>query len=284
MPKVVETELFKLTISDDLMKAELEITPAQSGMEYDENDIMKFLDENGIRMGIKADRIKEMVSEKIIFLPMKIAEGKNHIDGTNGRYEILFDTKTEFKPEILEDGSVDYLNTKLFEEVKAGMEVARYIHCTSGEFGYNIMGKILVPKKGRELSPLRGRGIERGENSDIYYASITGKIEYKLGEININEVYEHHGNLDMSHNNIRFSGDVKIFGDVESGMTIDAHGNVEVTGHVSGATIRAGKDIILKRGVQGMGKAVIEAKGNLYGQFLRMRRSKFREIWKRIIC
>lgn len=267
MSKVIETKIYKLTISEDLMKAELEIAPEESGLTYSTADIMNFLNVNGIRMGIKTDKINQMVEEKIVYVPMTIAEGKTQIDGANGHYDILFNTQTNFKPEILEDGSVDYLNAKMFEEVKAGTEVARYVHCTPGEFGFNIMGKLLTPKKGRELSPLRGRGIERGENGDSYFASITGKIEYKFGEINVNEVYEHRGNLDMSHNNIRFSGDVKIFGDVESGMTIDAQGSVEVTGHVAGATIKSGKDIILKRGVQGGGKAVIEAKGNVFGQF-----------------
>lgn len=266
MSAVIENDMYRLTVSDDEMRAELMFAPTESGIVYTVKDTMNFLFNNNIRMGVIKEKIEEMVDKKILYQPFVVAEGKPQVDGENGHYQLFFEPISEIKPQIKEDGSVDYLNTKSFVEVHAGDKIAEYIPATMGEFGFNIRGKLLSPKKGRELTPLRGRGVQMVEEG-IYEASISGKIEYKYGDINIYDVYDFSGDLDMSHSHIRFPGDVRIHGDVDSGMIVDALGNVEIDGHVAGATIKAGKNILIRKGVQGMGRAIIEAKGNVCGQF-----------------
>lgn len=262
-----ENDRFKLSIDDDDMQAGLMLTPSDNDVVYTLEDVLGFLLENGIKMGVDKEKISRFIEEKRYFESFVVAVGKPQIDGENGRYEMKFDTSSEIKPFVRDDGSVDFLNTKLFEEINAGDEIAKYIPATNGEFGFTVCGKFLTPKKGRELSPLKGRGFDVAEDGKTYFANMTGKIEYRYGEINISDVYDFHGNLDMTQGHVRFSGDVRIHGDVEGGMIIDALGNVEVDGHVAGATIKAGKNVILKKGVQGTGCAFIEAKGSVYGSF-----------------
>lgn len=267
MSKVFEDDRLKLTVQDDWLSATLMLAPKNDGMEYNLNMVLQFLLDCGIKMGVDKDIIINYIENKKLYEPFVVATGKPAVDGENARYELFFEPLTEVKPQIKADGSVDYLNTKLFLEAKAGDELARYIPPTPGVFGFNIEGQILSPRKGRDIAPLRGRGLQKVPDSDIYIAAVTGRIENKFNEINIHEIYEHRGNLDRSHSNIRFSGDVKIYGDVEGGMLVDALGSVEITGHVGGATIKSGKDVILKNGVQGAGCAYIEAKGDVYGNF-----------------
>lgn len=267
MGGVYENDLFKLTVDDDDMRAELMLTPSDKDFVYTLEKVLDFLLSGGIKMGVDKEKISQMIEEKKFFESFVAASGKQQTDGENGRYEMKFNTSTEIKPSVREDGSVDYLNTKLFEEINVGDEIARYIPATNGEFGFTIRGKFLTPKRGRELSPLKGRGFDVSEDGKTYIANMTGKIEYKYGEITISEVYDFKGDLDMTHSHIRFSGDVRVHGDVAGGMIIDALGNVEIDGHVAGATIKAGKSIVLKKGVQGTGKAYIEAKGSIFGQF-----------------
>lgn len=267
MGGIYENDRYKLSVDDDDMHAVLMLTPSGDDVAYDLEDVLEFLRQSGIKMGVDKEKIGRFIEEKRYYEGFVVAVGKTQIDGENGRYEMKFDTSLEIKPNVREDGSVDYLNTKLFEEINVGDEIARYIPATNGEFGFTISGKFLIPKKGKELSPLKGRGFDVAEDGKTYYANMTGKIEYRYGEINISEVYDFQGDLDMTQGHVRFSGDVKIHGDVAGGMLIDALGNVEIDGHVAGATIKAGKNIILKKGVQGTGSAYIEAKGSIYGSF-----------------
>ncbi len=267
MEEVFENSFFKLTIDDDAMNAEMTVLEPENGKEPTVSMALDFLLDSGIKMGVDKEIIAQVIEQKKYTQPFTVAVGKTPKDGENGWYEFLFDTKVEAKPQEKGDGSVDYYNTKLFEEVSIGDKLVNYHPATKGEFGFNIKGKFLIPKRGKELSVIKGKGFSISEDKLTYTAEAFGKIEYKYGEINISDTYVVEGDLDMTVGNIRFSGDVKVRGDVASGMVIEAVGSVEIQGHVAGATIKAGKDVLLKKGVQGAQKAYIEAKGNIYGQF-----------------
>lgn len=62
-------------------------------------------------------------------------------------------------------------------------------------------------------------------------------------------------------------GDVVIHGNVCGGMSVRAGGTLTVDGVVEGASLWAGKDIILRGGVLGDGKAVVFARGDIYARF-----------------
>lgn len=262
-----DDDRYHLLVNEEEMQAQLTLSPEDAEFEYDFDSVIDFLKQHNVRMGVDQDKIRKMVEEKQHFVPVVIAVGKPCTDGDNGFFSFHFDENPSIKPEIKEDGSVDYLNVKLFEEANPGDLLAEYTPATMGEFGFTVTGRFLTPKKGRELSKLKGRGFEVSEDGRMYYANKQGRIEYKYGELNILDVYDFQGDLDMSQSHIRFSGDVRVHGDVATGMIIDAQGNVEIDGHVGGAIIKAGKNIVLKKGVQGGKKALLEAKGNIYGQF-----------------
>ena len=56
-------------------------------------------------------------------------------------------------------------------------------------------------------------------------------------------------------------------GTVRTGFTIRAKGDIEINGVVEGATLIAGGNIVIKRGVQGMGKGKLCAGGDICAQF-----------------
>lgn len=259
-------ECYKVTISEDGMSAKLILTPSD-GVTYDVEEIVAMVIAQGVKMGLKKEVIQDMVDNHIYYEYVEIATGKPSVEGKDGEFEFLFNTDIQIKPVELEDGSVDYLNMKTYEQVNAGDVVAKYTPPTGGEFGYDVRGKLIVPKRGKNLSRIRGTGIEISEDGTTYTARISGKIEYRYGQINIYDVYDLDGDLDMTVGNIRFDGDVHIRGNVTAGMYIDASGNVEVEGHVGAVRIKSGKNVILKRGMQGKGTGWIEAAGSVSGRF-----------------
>ena len=57
-------------------------------------------------------------------------------------------------------------------------------------------------------------------------------------------------------------------GNIITGFKVEAKGNIEVEGIVEGAILISEANIILKRGIQGMGRGHIEAKGNVIAKFI----------------
>ena len=98
------------------------------------------------------------------------------MDGTDGYYEYKFDTNFDGKPEPLPDGSVDYWSVHSIESVTAGQVIAVYHPCCVWR-GWNVTGRLVPAKHGREQMPLKGKGgFDRMDDEVTYTASMDGKI------------------------------------------------------------------------------------------------------------
>lgn len=254
-------------IADDKMSATLELCRPPEGDSYSLADLKVLLESNGVKYGIDEEILTKMIDKKMYNRPIVVARGKEAADGDAGYYKYNFRTETSSVPHILEDGSVDYLNMDLFETVSVGQVVAEYFPATIGVCGYTVKGEICLAKRGMDLPPLRGTGFVVSEDKRKYISVMNGRIELSAGRLEISNVYTITGDLDLSVGNVRFEGDVYVMGNMKSGLSIMANGNVVIDGHVGSVTIRAGKDVILKNGMQGAGTGYIECSGNVSGKF-----------------
>lgn len=261
-------------IADDKMSATLVLCKPPEGEFYGLAELKVLLETSGVRYGIDETALEKMISKHIYNRPVVVAHGKEAVDGEPGYYKYNFRTETSMTPHILEDGSVDYLNMDLFESVTVGQVVAEYIPGTAGVCGYTVKGEICMAKHGAEMPPLRGQGFTVSEDKRKYISVMNGRIELVDGKLEISNVYTVTGDLDISIGNVRFDGDVYVMGCMESGLSIIATGNVVIDGHVGNVTIRSGKDVILKNGMQGGGTASIECGGNVSGKFFEAVRIK----------
>ena len=107
------------------------------------------------------------------------------------------------------------------------------------------------------------------EDKKKYYADIDGIIEWHEGEnkLEIRNLYTVPGNFDSATGNIRFNGDVNIMGNVTSGFSVQAAGNIVIDGHCEASQIEAGGDVIIRKGCQGKGLGKIIAGKSIVGQF-----------------
>lgn len=232
-------------------------------------DIIKLLRARDVKQGIYKDRIHEMLEKKKFDVDVIVAEGKKASDGQDGSFKFYFRKDLDRRPRVLEDGSVDYKNMELFEAVKKDTLIAEYRPATMGVFGYDVTGRILAPMRGKELPPLRGIGFTMTDDKKQYYSLIDGIIELDEfdNRMDIRNLYLIPGDVDASTGNIDFNGDVNIMGNVHSGFSVTATGNVVIDGHCEGCQIRAGKDVIIRKGCQGSGVGNIVAGGEITGKF-----------------
>lgn len=256
-----------VSIAQDLMSASLYLAPPAKEP-YTIEALVKLLGEHNIKQGINLAILQRILNKELYNEEIVIARGKEAINGSDGKYTFHFRTeKADYKPMILPDGSVDYFNNSAFEFAKEGQLLAEYTPATLGEYGYTVTGKLMIPKRGKDLPVLRGRGFVMSEDKKQYTATSSGQIEYINNKLNIINCLTINHDLDISIGNINFDGNVEIMGNIIPNMMIHATGTVKVNGYVESASIYAGQDVVLSKGIQGGGISYIQAGGNVYAPF-----------------
>lgn len=256
-----------IRVSEDMLEAYITICPPQGVEDYTEETLRKKLEEAKIMYGINELLIRDIIKNKRYFQEFCIARGEAPEDGEDGYYEFLFETNIDTKPKVLKDGSIDYHSIKEIPVVTEGQEIVHYIKPTKGRNGISVRNTLLVAKQGRELQLLRGKGFTLSEDKTVYIANVTGKANYENGKLSVTNVIVIEHDVTLTTGDVNFAGDIVIRGNVTMGTVVKAAGNISVDGSVEAATLIAGKDIIIKNGMQGGGKGKIETKGSVSGKF-----------------
>ncbi|MCX8130296.1 MAG: FapA family protein [Clostridia bacterium] len=260
--------LASVIISPDKMKAFLTISPPEGGRDLTIEEIVSSFSKNGVIYGINRTTLETITKYPVYNEMICIAEGTMPVNGQNGKINFSFDLSKDRKPTILEDGRVDYRELNLIESVRQGQVLCTLIPPMSGTKGKTVTGTDIPCLDGKPATLPRGRNVEATEDGQSLVSLIDGQVNYIDGKINVFASYEVPADVDNSTGNINFVGNVSVRGNVLSGFTIEAGGNVEVWGVVEGATIKAGGDIILRRGMQGLGKGVLVSGGDIIARYI----------------
>ena len=258
-------------VSQDKMLGVISFTePENGGKKLTFDEIKAAIKDKGIVKGIEEVYLEEVFKNHTYGYKYIIAKGKAPVNGENGRIKFAFDVEAlkQLKPKVNEDGTVDLKDLSAVKNVKAGDHLATKILGTPGEEGFNVQGKVIRAKKGKEARMPKGRNTKILEDGVTLVADIDGKLEYDDYNIYINSVYNIYGDLDSSIGNVDFIGSVVVHGSIHSGFSIKAGGSVEVRGPVEDAVIIAGEDIFLDYGIQGTEKSKLVARGNVVAKFI----------------
>lgn len=257
-----------ISIAPDKMKAYAIISPPEGGTMLNIFQIGDKIAASGITFGVKSDIIEEICRNPLYSQQILIAEGVAPVNGVNGKVEIKFDIHSSMKPTINADGTVNFRELNLIENVTRGQVLVTSTPPTEGIPGKNVTGVQISTLNGKPAVLPRGRNVEVSADGTSLIASIDGLVNYIDGKVNVFSIYEVHADVDNSTGNINFVGNVLVHGNVLSGFSIEAGGNVEVFGVVEGATIKAGGNIILRRGMQGLGKGTLIAEGDIVSRYI----------------
>ncbi len=255
-------------ISGDKMKASILFAEPDGGRMITLDEVKKSLNDNGIVYGVNEAQLEEIIKYPVYNEYINIAEGDVSIAGQNGKVQFLFNTSKDRKPIILEDGSVDFKNLGLIENITKGQMLCTITPPIQGVPGKTITGREISALSGKPAVLPKGRNVEITEDQKSIVASIDGQVCYIDGKINVFANYEVAADVDNSTGDISFVGNVIIRGNILAGFQVEAGGSVEVWGAVEGATIKAGGDIVLRRGIQGAGKGSITSGGDIIAKFI----------------
>lgn len=267
----MERDWVVLDISEDRMTVSLSIKKPEGEEEpcFSPEFIESYLKENRITAGIDRQAIEALSSYVEYEKPVVVAKGKPAVNGRDGVYQYTVPLEDiKHKPVLNEDGSVDYINSLKLAMVKENDLIAVYVPATKGDYGYTVFSEMLQPVPGRELRALRVKNIVANDDGTEYRAKITGRIFKENERIVVEKIYIVKGDLDIEQGNIVFNGDVEIKGDVRSGLSITAEGNIFIHGHVGASRLIAGGDVTIRKGIQGRNKCTIVAKGDVACSFI----------------
>lgn len=267
--------LSELIISNDNLKADLIIHPAiENGEPSSEDSIKTLIKEKNINFGINTKLVSDII-EKVkngVYpeQPVTIAQGILPVDGEDGKVEYLFRTASSLKPQVDEQGSVDFKHVSIIQSVKKGKKVARLTAPTKGNPGKDIFSKDIPCKEGTPAT------LPAGLNTMIDPDDKNALIAQKDGNVRLNgqlvEVFDGFiikGDVDYSTGNIEYDKSVVVKGDIKSGFAVNCGGDLEVDGTIEDARLTVGGSVLCKYGFMGQGKGIIECKGDVNLNFMK---------------
>ncbi|MGE5328618.1 MAG: DUF342 domain-containing protein [Deltaproteobacteria bacterium] len=257
-----------ISIAPDKMKAYAMIFPPEGGRMLTAEEFLDRMAESKVVFGAKEEIIQDICKNPVYNQQILIAEGALPVNGVNGKLEMKVDVHKNAKPTINEDGTVNFRELNLIENVTRGQVLVTSTPPTQGTPGKNVIGMPINALNGKPAVLPRGRNVEVSPDGTSLLASIDGLVNYLDGKVSVFSIYEVSADVDNSTGNINFVGNVLVHGNVLSGFTIEAGGNVEIFGVVEGATIKAGGNIILRRGMQGLGKGMLIADGDIVARYI----------------
>jgi len=258
-----------IDISEDRMEAYITFSePINRGRLLSKEDILNLLNERNVTpidSMVDAAMDNKSYGRKIL-----ISQGAEPTPGTDGFLQFHFDrSNLKPKPKIMEDGTVNFKQLGTFRMCNRGDVLVTSVPARDGRPGTDVYGNTIPAPKSRNAAPIpRGKGTVLSPDGLHLLADVSGQLVLHDGKINISP-HMTLEKVDNSTGNIEFNGQVTIRGNVGSGFTVKAVGNIEVFGVCEAATLISTEgSIVLGNGVQGSEKGVLEAAQDITAKFI----------------
>lgn len=242
--------------------------PTEGGKMFSRDEIIGELVRGGVKYGLVEERLNALVNEREYCTAIELAKATLPIEGKNAKITYHFNTDLTLKPKMLEDGSVDFHTLDTICPVKAGDLLAELEPAVQGRPGIDVCGKPIKPMKVNNLILRHANRIHLSEDGLKMYSDVSGHVSLVDDKVFVSDTYEVPADVDSSTGDVVCEGNVEVKGNVRTGFKIDAKGDVIVHGVVEGAEIKAGGQIVLMRGIQGMSRGKLIAQGNIISKFI----------------
>lgn len=264
-----EGESAKVTISEDRMSASARFYPPTSGgFLMTRTEIINDLVKAGIKYGVIEDNLQRFLENRVYFTSIELAKGTPCVEGKDAVISYYFNTDLSKKPKVNEDGTVDFHQLNTISHVSKDALLASLEPAVMGTHGLDVRGSAITPRKVINQILRYGKKIRLSEDKLRIYSEVDGHVSLVDGKVLVSDSFEISADVDASTGDIRYEGNVIIRGSVRTGYSVVANGDIIVEGVVEGATLEAGGQIILKRGIQGMNKGKLKAHGNIVTKFI----------------
>ncbi len=246
---------------------ELLVSPPQGdGADITLEQLHSVLAQNKVVYGINEMALQRL-SIPVYNQKVVVARARPAQDGKNGVCREKFSREVKKTFFEREDGSVDYKELDIINDVKAGTVICDITLPTEAVEGIDVLGRPLKGRNGVKAVLPIGTNTKLSEDGLRVEAVVDGNLSFNDGRFMIETTYQVQ-NVNYTTGNITFSGDVVVNGDVEDGFEIHAGGRVVLRGQAGAAVIKAEGNIVIEQGINGTGRAVLEAGDTIDAGFI----------------
>ena len=245
---------FSIEIAPDEMSATVRFDENRGNIPPDVSDVLEALAAKKVVYGIDSEAIERGLER---LSPFVAARGTEPEAGVDARIEKKFDMGVRGRPAERAFDRVDYKDMNIFIRAQIGDVLAVRIPETAGVPGTNVFGEEVSAKPGKPAALPQGKNTKIVDDHELV-ALIDGQIVDDGKRIGVDPHLLINSSVDVGTGNIDFAGSVEIHGDVESGFTVKATGDVEIKGMIGDATV-TGRNVIVHGGIRGMNVGKISA-------------------------
>lgn len=242
--------------------------PSDKGSRLTVSDLRDLLSQNGVKYGIIDKNLELILKGRLYCTDVLVAKATLPVQGHSAEITYHFDAEKTSKPAVSEDGSVDFHSLDMIEHIKEGQLLATLTPADFGTPGTDVAGNVIQPAKVNVCVLKHGKHIRLSDDKLEMYSEVSGNVTLVDDTVFVSDVYEVPADVGPSTGDIDYDGSVEVKGNVLSGYTVKATGDITVNGTVESATLITGGKLVLKRGIQGMGKGIMEAKGDVITNFI----------------
>lgn len=264
-----ENEYAMITVDPERRYVTARLYPnSSSGARTNVQDVLTLLEQNGVKYGIIEKNIDMMLKARLYCCDVLVARATMPVHGKDAEITYHFNAEKTSKPTVGEDGQVDFHKLDMIEPVKEGQLLATLVPADFGTPGTDVSGNPIKPRKVNVLTLKHGKNIHLSDDGLEMYSDVSGNVTLVAGEVFVSDCYEVPADVGPSTGDIEYDGSINIKGNVLTGYRVETTGDIYVHGAVEGATLISGGKIVLNRGIQGKGKAVMKAEGDIISNFI----------------
>lgn len=242
--------------------------PSDQGNLLTKEDIFSDLAHENVRFGINETEIASFLQNRQYCKKYVLARAKEPVQGKSAFITYHFKTEGFGKPRLNEDGTVDFHQLDMINHVAAGDCLATLTPAVLGVDGMDVCGRVIKAASVVHKHLKYGRNIRISEDQQHIYSEVSGHVTLADDTVFVSDTYDVPADVSVASGDIDYDGNVEIHGNVVTGFSVRAKGDIIVNGVVEGAYLEADGQIILKRGIQGMGRGILRAKGNITAKFM----------------
>ena len=258
-----------VSVADDEMAATVTVSaPMKGAAPPTRESIRGALQEAGVVFGIDGDALRSLLEDQRYNEAVTVAQGQPAVHAESAHIEYHFNTNRG-KPYLeLDFGRIDLRELNFIENKYEGDVLATLVPPVSPQDGRTVTGTPVPARTDtREVRLEAGENTVLSEDGTTLSAGMDGNVKLSRGRVVIEPVV-HVKNVNYETGNIDFDGSVVVEKDIADRFVVKAGGDIQVGGGVGRATLTAGGNVLLKRGINGGGEGHIECGGNLFAKFV----------------
>lgn len=257
----------RIDLSNDYYTAYLTIERDPDAPSVKESDIMNALKAKAVVFGIDYRAIQKALELQEV-IELVVATGMKHENGIDAELVYKFPVGEKAKPEVLEDGTVNFKNLGIVHSVSAGSVLIEKKPATKAKSGTTVTGRNIQGRDGKDRVIAVGKNTRLSEDGLSLISDIDGRISFDGRVASVDTVMEISGDVGIATGNLSFVGNVVVNGNVCDGYRVETTGDLTVNGVVEGADLEVGGNLMISRGIKGHSQANIVVKGNLITGFI----------------